>query len=214
MKTSRLLFIIAIASIALIGLTVGRLAFHHDHRATSSGVTDAEEARADREKISPWQMPLIGALQPGVFAPVSARSWTAPGASDRLAKARILENYGSLPLRFELNQGQTDRQVRFLSRGSGYTVFLTRREAVMAFNGPSGEVGAVQTQPRRPIVLRMVLDGADPEPQMAGLGRLESQTNYFHGNDPTKWHAAVPTSRRWSIGMYPGVDGVLAGNVN
>jgi hypothetical protein len=212
MKTSRLLFIIAIASIALIGLTVGRLAFHHDHRATSSGVTDAEEARADREKISPWQMPLIGALQPGVFAPVSARSWTAPGASDRLAKARILENYGSLPLRFELTQGQTDRQVRFLSRGSGYTVFLTRREAVMAFNGPSGEVGAVQTQPRRPIVLRMVLDGADPEPQMAGLGRLESQTNYFHGNDPTKWHAAVPTFEKVVYrNVYPGVDLVYFG---
>src|SRR6266436_6288903 len=37
----------------------------------------------------------------------------------------------SRPLSFEANQGQTDRRVRFLSRGSGYTLFLDPGEAVL-----------------------------------------------------------------------------------
>ncbi len=37
--------------------------------------------------------------------------------------------YAKLPLSFEANRGQTDPQVRFLSRGPGYTLFLTRTGA-------------------------------------------------------------------------------------
>jgi len=33
--------------------------------------------------------------------------------------------YGRLPLSFEANTGQADPRVKFLSRGSGYTLFLT-----------------------------------------------------------------------------------------
>jgi hypothetical protein len=51
---------------------------------------------------------------------------------DRAGKARIVENYGKLPLSFEKNQGQTDEKVGFLSRGGGYTLFLTPDEAVLA----------------------------------------------------------------------------------
>ena len=50
---------------------------------------------------------------------------------DPAAKARISENYGKLPLAFEVNNGQTDKQVDFLSRGAGYSLFLTPTEAVM-----------------------------------------------------------------------------------
>src|SRR5207247_1720528 len=38
--------------------------------------------------------------------------------------------YGQLPLSFEANQGQTDSRLQFLSRTSGYTLFLTKTEAV------------------------------------------------------------------------------------
>src|SRR6267143_5595002 len=40
--------------------------------------------------------------------------------------------YGKLPLSFEENQGQTAREVRYLSHGSGYELFLTPQEAVLA----------------------------------------------------------------------------------
>jgi len=47
-------------------------------------------------------------------------------------RARAVESYGKLPLSFEANEGQTDRCVKFLSRGSGYSLFLTGNEAVLA----------------------------------------------------------------------------------
>src|SRR5215470_6747529 len=45
---------------------------------------------------------------------------------------QISFGYGPLPMSFELNEGQTDKRVRFLSRGRGYAVFLTSNEAVLA----------------------------------------------------------------------------------
>lgn len=46
-------------------------------------------------------------------------------------QARWVKTYGKLPLSFEANQGQIDSQVKFLSRGSNYTLFLTSTEAVL-----------------------------------------------------------------------------------
>ncbi len=44
---------------------------------------------------------------------------------------QITKAYGNLGLAFETNQGQADGQVKFLSRGQGYTLFLTSNEAVL-----------------------------------------------------------------------------------
>ena len=41
------------------------------------------------------------------------------------SKASVAVDYGKLPLIFEANQGQTDAQVKFLSRGPGYRLYLT-----------------------------------------------------------------------------------------
>jgi hypothetical protein len=51
-----------------------------------------------------------------------------------VSNARVAETYGKLPLSFEANQGQTDSDVKFLSRGSGYSLFLTSNEAVLALH--------------------------------------------------------------------------------
>lgn len=53
---------------------------------------------------------------------------------DAVAQARLVETYGKLPLRFEANQGQTDKTARFLSRGQGYGLFLTPTEAVLSLH--------------------------------------------------------------------------------
>ena len=59
-------------------------------------------------------------------------------------QARLAEAYGRLPLSFELNDGQAERKVRFLSRGPGYTLFLTPSEAVFSLRGQ--EPGARTTK--------------------------------------------------------------------
>src|SRR5437660_9373507 len=52
--------------------------------------------------------------------------------SDQLQQA-----YGQIPLSFEANRGQDeDTQVQFLSRGSGYVLFLTPLEAVLRLSRP------------------------------------------------------------------------------
>jgi hypothetical protein len=50
-------------------------------------------------------------LLPLTFTAVAAKGATPPV---------VAPDYGKLPLSFEANQGQTDPQVRFTSRGNGY----------------------------------------------------------------------------------------------
>src|SRR5258708_40379176 len=53
--------------------------------------------------------------------------------------ARVSESYGKLPLQFEANRGQTHKDVRFLSRGAGYSLYLTSSEAVLVFAKPDAK---------------------------------------------------------------------------
>jgi Beta-propeller repeat len=56
--------------------------------------------------------------------------------ADPAIQSRVAASYGKLPLSFELNAGQTDASVRFLSRGPGYSLFLTRNDAVLSLEKP------------------------------------------------------------------------------
>ena len=66
----------------------------------------------------------------------AAANPSKPSNSDQrpnqAGQQRLAENYGKVSLSFEANQGQTDPRVKFLSRGSGYTLFLTGDEAVLS----------------------------------------------------------------------------------
>ena len=53
----------------------------------------------------------------------------------------VLATYATLPLSLEANEGQTNRQVKFLSRGSGYHLYLTSNEAVLALRKSNGGGG-------------------------------------------------------------------------
>src|ERR1700741_4890325 len=55
-----------------------------------------------------------------------------PLSADTQARPITTRSLGNVPLRFEPNQGQTDSRVKFLSRGNGYTLFLTPAEAVLS----------------------------------------------------------------------------------
>ncbi len=54
-----------------------------------------------------------------------------PGVRQSAIKRHAVQVYGRLPLHFESNPGQTDERVKFLSRGRGYTLFLTADEVVL-----------------------------------------------------------------------------------
>lgn len=56
-------------------------------------------------------------------------------ASARLHPAGVSEVCGKLPLSFEVNRGQARDDVRFLSRGAGYDLFLKANEAELRMRG-------------------------------------------------------------------------------
>jgi len=134
----------------------------------------------------------------------------------------VLDLFGKLPLSFEANHGQTDPQVRFLSRGNGYTLFLTPTEAVLALQKPTKPENVNHVfVPGREIVpegsdsiaVRLKLVGASPDPAVSGLEALPGRSSYFIGNDPTRWRTNIP---HYAIvaytNVYPGIDLVYHGS--
>jgi uncharacterized protein (TIGR03437 family) len=120
----------------------------------------------------------------------------------RPAKAALL----AVPLSFEANQGQTDSQVKFLSRGDGYSLFLTSNEVVFSLRTLAGFKAP-------PSVFRMALLGADRKAQVSGADILPGVANYFIGNDPKKWRSGIGAYGKVKYrGIYPGVDAIFYGN--
>jgi hypothetical protein len=58
-----------------------------------------------------------------------------------VASSSSVEPAGTRSLLFELNQGQTDSQVKFLARGRGYVVFLGSGETVLGLSTPDASQG-------------------------------------------------------------------------
>src|SRR2546429_4179657 len=51
---------------------------------------------------------------------------------DQATRAQIIQTIARQPLSFEANYGQADPQVKFISRGPSYGLFLMKTEAVLA----------------------------------------------------------------------------------
>ena len=87
-------------------------------------------------------------LLPGPASNVSDRhADSALAQRSSSSTVRAIETYGRLPLSFERNDGQASPEVKFLSRGRGYTLFLTGKEAVLALEKPSAV--SIRTPTRR-----------------------------------------------------------------
>ncbi len=111
--------------------------------------------------------------------------------------------YGQLPLSFEPNQGQTDSQVKFLARGAGYGLYLAG----------SGAVLALRDSGNRNSVVRMSLDHSNRLAAVDSQDHLPGKSNYFIGNDPSRWHRNIPQFARVRYrDVYPGIDLVYYGS--
>ena len=155
--------------------------------------------------------------------PVRSSSHGDPAGS----QARFQDFYGKLPMSFEANRGHADRRVKFLSRGNGYTVFLSANEAVLALQRPSalgkeidrpGSPQSVEllraktTEHQNAAVLRVKLVGARAA-KVSGLEELPGKSNYFIGNDASKWQTQVPTYAKVRYQeAYPGIDLIYYGH--
>src|SRR6202171_1995295 len=132
---------------------------------------------------------------------IAARA--ASSSAGRNQDSKWLEAYGRLPLGFEENVGQVAQEVRYVSHGAGYELFLTPQEAVLSLPDPATydlsplhrfkTLQAMHAALRARMLtdLRMGFDGANAAPQISATDRLVKKTNYFIGNDPTKWRTGV-----------------------
>jgi hypothetical protein len=138
----------------------------------------------------------------------------ALAATSPASPSRAVENYAKLPLSFEANRGQANGQVRFLSRGQGFSLFLTGSEAVLSLRKSlkPPEPGATAGQMSIGVV-RMKLAGVQSQVKITGEDKLPGTANYFIGNDPSKWHAGIENyARVRCAGVYPGIDLIYYGN--
>ena len=138
------------------------------------------------------------------------------------ASRKVAANYGKLPISFEANHGQTDKRVKFVARGSGYGLYLSGNEAVLALHAPQSKETPSGTDPlakSHPLpsvktdIVRMQLRNANPAAQPVGIDALPGTANYFVGKDPSQWHTDIPTYSRVKFSaVYPGIDLVYYGN--
>ncbi|MFZ1641090.1 MAG: SBBP repeat-containing protein [Candidatus Contendobacter sp.] len=96
--------------------------------------------------------------------------------------------------------------MKFLARTPDYQVLLTPAEAVLALRGRGA------TQPAT-VRMQLVGEGVNRAPVVEALDALPAHSNYYLGNDPQRWRAAVPHFAKVRYEqVYPGVDWVLYGN--
>ncbi len=170
-------------------------------------------------------LPLLAAIVP---LPRPGRPPITHDVAEAIAPAAApdaSQSNATLPLYFEPNAGQTDGRARFLSRGNGFTLFLTSNAAVIAMTRrPPAEVSRRRGSRRRSpaprtgrspqsAAVRISFEGARPHPEIEGLDPLAGRVNYFLGSDPTKWRAGMPAYARVRYrAVWPGVDVVYYGS--
>ncbi len=164
------------------------------------------------------QVPAFRLAQPEI---VPANSVSPIEAKARLqSHARSL--FAGLPLMFEPNLGQgnpaegaldvNDPRVKFIARGSNYSLFLGSQGAILNLSAiksarkSAKKVNVVES-------LQMKLAGANANARVTAAEALPGKSNYLLGNDPAKWKIGVPQFARVRYeNIYPGINLVFYGN--
>ncbi|MBI3646537.1 MAG: hypothetical protein HY233_11305, partial [Acidobacteriales bacterium] len=165
-------------------------------------------------------------LAPSLFA----QTHTDPTAAGRAQKPSVkavqshssrptgkeLAKLGQLPMSFEENRGQSDSRVKFLSRGRGYTLFLTENEAVLALQKKGHQEvqrsgGPKVSKSRDTTVLRMRLAGANPA-RISGEEPLPGKIFYATGGQTGPLRGNATYKRVKYAEVYPGIALEYYGN--
>jgi hypothetical protein len=149
-------------------------------------------------------------------------SQASNSVESNVPSAVIEQHYGELPLSFIPNVGQTDDRAQFQVNSLGGTLFFTPQEVVLSLPQASKDAdrgfaeqkmamtaddGLMPSVSEPPMVVKMQLIGANAEAEIVGSEPLPGIVNYFIGNDPSEWHANIPTYAGVVYrGVYAGID--------
>ncbi len=118
-------------------------------------------------------------------------------------REEILAAVGKLPMTFEINQGQTNEAVLFLSRGTNYNLYLTANKAILSLYKKDNEATAT---------FEMALANSNPAPKIGGVGDLEGKVNYIFGKQSKDWKTDVSTFAKVKYAeVYKGIDLIYYG---
>jgi hypothetical protein len=134
----------------------------------------------------------------------------------------IAGKIGQLPLSFEENRGQFDSQVKFLSRGAGYGLYLSSGQATIVHQGKANVSNAgdasslmaafANSQVQTRSVTQLTWIGANPNAVPRGDGSQAGESNYLIGKDRAKWRRHVRHYGRVRVPeLYSGIDLVYHG---
>lgn len=143
-----------------------------------------------------------------------------------------------LPLSFEANYGQVsnNNDISFISRGNGYTLFLSPIKATLALRKAKKNSLDLNNLQQPDLLtgnklysitdrfrtrdenlstetLQMEFLGANSQATAVGLEELPGKVNYFIGNKESKWRTDIPTFAKVKYeDIYPDIDLVYYGN--
>ena len=151
---------------------------------------------------------ILSALSSG--AHLSGNDVSSVRQEPRAQMTSSKDRYGSLPLAFEANRGQTDREVDFLARGNGYTLFLTQGGgATLSMLGKS----VAERAENRGASLRLEFAGSLESSHGTGQQRLPGTVNYLTSRDRDAWRSNVPTFSRVEFrDVYESIDVIYYGH--
>ena len=102
--------------------------------------------------------------------------------------------FGGTSVAFTPNQGQWEDDILFRSEASSATIWFTSDGAYTQLVNPS--------HPSKTKLIKMTLVGSDPNVSTSGELILKEKSNYFLGNDPSRWRSDIPNYQ--SI-VYPDI---------
>ena len=143
------------------------------------------------------------------------KSVNAPFSSAQ-KQLEVLGHYNQIPLLFEENHGQTNEQVKYLSRGNGFNLFLMEDQAVLTLqkkdSGPQ-KIPKKSAANKTYNVLKIECLEANPRPEIIGIEKRQAKTNYFVGNKPENWITKIDNWGQVKYkDIYPDIDLVYYGN--
>ncbi|MEP7336911.1 MAG: SBBP repeat-containing protein [Acidobacteriota bacterium] len=147
----------------------------------------------------------------------------AASVNEVAARAVVDANYGKLPLSFEINRGQADKQVKFLARAGSSSLLLKNDEAVLTLSREEKAKDSTKAARHFPLdeppsrritaTVKMKLLNANPNPRIVGLEEQQAKSSYFVGSDPKQWTTDVPNYAKEKYEqVYPGIDLIFYGN--
>jgi Bacterial Ig-like domain (group 3)/Abnormal spindle-like microcephaly-assoc'd, ASPM-SPD-2-Hydin/Beta-propeller repeat len=150
--------------------------------------------------------------------PASRGSSLPPAPADgKLLPSKLNQEAVKIPLEFETNQGQAPSRYSFVAHGPAYALGLSASEMALTLHRPvdrnssKQDPNSLKAIPSANLDLRLL--GANGASAALGLDPQPGRSNYFIGNDPSKWQTNVPQFGRVKFAqVYPGIDLIFHGN--